>query len=207
MKLIYIILIAAISGIIGLASCSGNQDSNQSDNDTEKQVSTVPIININYIETGKELALQTKSSLAKYLVSSISEKGTEGAVKFCNIKAIFITDSMSLVLDAKIKRVSDQPRNPRNLANEAEFDYIKKWKEAHANGEEQPPIVTEMDGKIVGYYPILTNQMCMQCHGKPEKEINTATLKQINKLYPSDQAIGYAENEIRGLFVVEMNKK
>ncbi|MBL0308568.1 MAG: DUF3365 domain-containing protein [Bacteroidetes bacterium] len=114
---------------------------------------------------------------------------------------------MSLVLEAKIKRVSDQPRNTANAANEAELSYIKKWKEAKMIGEEQPPTVTEIDGKMVGYYPIITNQMCLQCHGKPNVEINTATLRRIKQLYPTDQAIGYAENEIRGIFVVEMNKK
>jgi len=198
MKYPSVMVTAVLSGIMVMLSCTENQVSHQTNNDMEKLVSTIPSTKINYLETGKELALQTKSSLGKYLVSALSEKGAAGAIEFCTIKAIAITDSMSLVLDAKIKRVSDQPRNLMNLANVAEFAYIKKWKEAHANGEEQPPIITEMDGKIVGYYPIITNQMCLQFHGKPDKEINNATLQIIKIIYPADQAIGYAENEIRG---------
>ena len=66
--------------------------------------------------------------------------------------------------------------------------------------------VSEINGKMVGYYPIVTNQMCLQCHGKAYKDINDATLNKINKLYPNDQATGYLENELRGIFVVEMNK-
>jgi len=198
MKYPSVMVTAVLSGIMVMLSCTENQVSHQTNNDMEKLVSTIPSTEINYLETGKELALQTKSSLGKYLVSALSEKGAAGAIEFCTIKAIAITDSMSLVLDAKIKRVSDQPRNLMNLANVAEFAYIKKWKEAHANGEEQPPIITEMDGKIVGYYPIITNQMCLQFHGKPDKEINNATLQIIKIIYPADQAIGYAENEIRG---------
>lgn len=186
--------------------CTGNQVSNKSNSDTEKLIDTIAQPEINYLETGKQLAIQTKSSLANYLITAISEKGSEGAVEFCNTKAIPITDSMSLVLDAKIKRVSDKPRNPANAADENELAYINKWKAAKANGEEQPPIVTEMNGKMVGYYPIITNQMCMQCHGQPKEEINITTLNKIKKLYPNDQAVGYAENDIRGIFVVEMNK-
>jgi len=198
MKYPSVMVTAVLSGIMVMLSCTENQVSHQTNNDMEKLVSTIPSTEINYLETGKELALQTKSSLGKYLVSALSEKGAAGAIEFCTIKAIAITDSMSLVLEGKIKRVSDQPRNLMNLANVAEFAYIKKWKEAHANGEEQPPIITEVDGKTVGYYPIITNQMCLQFHGKPDKEINNATLQIIKKLYPADQAIGYAENEIRG---------
>ncbi len=166
-----------------------------------------PMNEMDYLKTGKELALQTKASLAKYLVSALGENGSAGAVEFCNTKAIAITDSMSLALGAHIKRVSDQPRNPVNTANEAELAYIKKWKEAKVNGKDKAPIVTEIAGKMVGYYPIITNQMCMQCHGKPGIDINAATLKKIKQLYPADQAIGYAENEIRGIFVVDMNKQ
>ncbi len=198
MKYPSVMVTAVLSGIMVMLSCTENQVSHQTNNDMEKLVSTIPSTKINYLETGKELALQTKSSLGKYLVSALSEKGAAGAIEFCTIKAIAITDSMSLVLEGKIKRVSDQPRNLMNLANVAEFAYIKKWKEAHANGEEQPPIITEVDGKTVGYYPIITNQMCLQFHGKPDKEINNATLQIIKIIYPADQAIGYAENEIRG---------
>lgn len=185
-----------------LSSCENQQDASKTDTETTVEVKE----KVNYLEAGKELALETKSNLGKNLATAITEKGSEGAVEFCNIQAIPITDSMSLVLGAQIKRVSDQPRNPDNQANEAELAYINKWKEAHANGTNLPPLLTEVDQKMIGYYPITTNQMCLQCHGTPEKEINKATLAKIAKLYPADKATGYKIDELRGLFVVEMNK-
>jgi len=207
MNRILIVVILIMGGIITIVSCTENKVSKTSTNtDAEKIEATEALMDINYKEVGKQLAIQTKSSLANYLISSISEKGSEGAVEFCNIKAIPITDSMSVVLGAKIKRVSDLPRNPANKANEAELAYIKKWKESNGSGEQKQPIVSEINGKMVGYYPIVTNQMCLQCHGKAYKDINDATLNKINKLYPNDQATGYLENELRGIFVVEMNK-
>ena len=144
--------------------------------------------------------------MGKNLALALNEKGSDGAVEFCNTKAIAITDSMSLVLNANIKRVSDKPRNSNNQANDVELAYIESWKEAKTNGEEKSPLVSEIDGKMVGYYPIVTNQMCLQWHGTPEKEVNTKTLSKIKKLYPADKALGYSEEEIRGIFVVEMNK-
>ncbi len=38
-------------------------------------------------------------------------------------------------------------------------------------------------------------------------DISSSTYKTISKLYPEDKATGYGENEVRGLFVVEMTKK
>ncbi len=189
-----------ISGALAFVACGNSKVSNTDATETTTENE------VNYLETGKELAMQTKSSLGKYLVQALGEKGPEGAVEFCNTKAIPITDSMSLALSATIKRVSDQPRNPDNQANEAELSYINHWKEATQKGEKSTPQLSEIDGQMVGYYPIITNQMCLQCHGQPEQEITSGTLAAINKLYPSDQATGYSSDEIRGIFVVEMSK-
>jgi len=185
-----------------LVSCNKKESSTHSVE--EKNIVELP--EVNYLEIGKELAMQTKASLGKNLIMAINKKGSDRAVEFCKTKAIPITDSMSVILDATIKRVSDKSRNSNNQANEAELAYINSWKEAKENGEEHRSLLTEIDEKMVGYYPIVTNQMCLQCHGTPEKQINTPTLSKIKKLYPTDNAVGYADGEIRGLFVVEMNK-
>lgn len=206
MKNTLIIGTLLFSGITFLGSCSNNEDSTQAVEETVVVEVVEPQSEVNYLETGKGLAMQTKASLGKNLALAINERGSDGAVEFCNIEAIPITDSMSVVLGAKIKRVSDKPRNANNQANEAELAYINNWNAAKANGEEHPPLLTEINGKMVGYYPIVTNQMCIQCHGTPEKQINTKTLSKIKKLYPTDKATGYAEGDIRGIFVVEMNK-
>ena len=114
---------------------------------------------------------------------------------------------MALALNIQIKRVSDKPRNPNNKANKLESAYISKSKEFLAKGEKIKPKMTETNGKMVGYYPIMTNQICMQCHGNQETEVLSETLLQINKLYPNDKGIDYKINELRGIWVVEMNKK
>lgn len=207
MKNLIIIISVLIMGLVILESCKSNNTSDESNAIVEIAEPVEPVSEINYLEIGKDLAIQTKSNLSLNLTSAISKDGSAGAVEFCNLRAIPITDSMSMVLDADIKRVSDQPRNPDNKANESELAYINQWKEAKERGEEQPPVVNEINGKMVGYYPIVTNQLCMQCHGMPKTDINAETLKKINKLYPSDQAIRYHENQIRGLFVVEMSKR
>lgn len=198
-KLITTILVAGLL----MAACNNQSASTQ----TEATETTETQPEVDYLKIGKDLAIQTKSNLSKNLIAAIEQGGSEGAVEFCNINAMPIMDSMSLALDAKIKRVSDQPRNPKNKANGAELDFIQNWKKANAAGKLHPPVLNEVDGKMIAFYPIVTNQMCLQCHGNIDKDINTATLTKIKKLYPADQATGYADNELRGIFVVEMDKK
>ncbi len=206
MKNIIVLTTIIFFSLLMLASCVESKKSNEVIAVTKEIVDTIAKVEVDYLEAGKQMAMQTKSSLAKHLVEAIGEKGPDGAVEFCNIKAIPITDSMSIALDASIKRVSDKPRNPNNQANKTELYYIKQWQDAKTKGQNLAPQVTEIDGKMVGYYPIITNQMCMQCHGKPKADITPATLTKINKLYTNDKAKGYNLDEIRGIFVVEMKK-
>ncbi len=146
----------------------------------------------NYLEIGKEIALTTKSALGKQLFAAIEKSGAHGAVEFCNIEAIPITDSMAVALNTKVKRVSDLPRNPNNKANEMESTFIDEVRNTILKGEEVKPKLQIVNGKRVGYYPILTNGMCLQCHGNPETQIESITLSKIQSLYPKDLAIGYS---------------
>lgn len=157
-------------------------------------------------EKGLRLAMATKAVLGKNLMQAVKQKGSEHAVEFCNTKALHLTDSMSAALKASIKRVSDKPRNKNNIANEQEEAFINKLKTLLANGEKPVAETHETADKIIGYYAIETNKMCLQCHGVKDKDINAATLSKINSLYPDDKATGYAENQIRGIWVVEMTK-
>lgn len=162
---------------------------------------------MNYKELGLEYAMGTKAVLGKNLMGAIKSKGTPHAVDFCNTRAYPLTDSMAKEYNVSIKRVSDKPRNPSNVANEAEIAFINVLHERIENGEELGSKVSEFNGKMVGYYPIETNAMCMQCHGTPEADIEKLTQAKIKEKYPNDKAIGYGANQIRGIWVVEMDKK
>ena len=161
---------------------------------------------VNYEEIGLRFANSTQAVLGKNLMKAINEKGAEGALAFCNEKAYPLTDSMAQVLKASIKRVSDKPRNKNNLANGNEAAHIKAFKKTLSKGEQPKPVIMEINGKMVGHYAIITNKMCLQCHGTINKEILPQTYSRINTLYPDDKATGYAENQVRGLWVIEMEK-
>ena len=155
-------------------------------------------------EVGLEYALSTKKILGKNLMGAIQKKGTLAALEFCNIQAIPLTDSMAKVHHASIKRVSDKNRNPNNKANPEELKYIAQFKADLTAKKESKPVVIEKGDKVQFYYPIPTNTMCLQCHGK---QVKPEVQQQILKLYPNDKAMGYDENEVRGIWSITFDKK
>ncbi|TYA54335.1 c-type heme family protein [Formosa maritima] len=161
---------------------------------------------LTYKDRGLKYALGTKAELGKNLMGTIQKKGTLAAVEFCNIKAYPLTDSMSVVYHANIKRVSDQPRNPENQANSKELQHIASFKKVIANNQEPEPIIEDIEDVVNFYYPITTNSMCLQCHGTPNKELDNEAYKKIKMLYPKDMAIGYDVNQVRGIWNISFEK-
>ena len=159
-----------------------------------------------YADIGMEYAKAAKTALGKNLLKAIQKEGTAGAVEFCHIEALSLTDSVSVMNNAIIKRVSDRPRNTANTANTEELGYIEYFKKLTAAGKEPKPIVKTENGEVDIYYPITTNTMCLQCHGKPNEQIQPETLGALKRLYPSDAAIGYKANEVRGIWAINFEE-
>lgn len=187
--------------IIFVACTNSKPQQKQNDESTIKKSS------LSYKEKGMEYALKAKGALGKNLINAISTQGTINALSFCNENALHITDSVAKNLNIQIRRVSDQYRNPNNKANADELAFINAAKNQLNDSKKITPQIQEINGKAVGYYPIVTNKMCLQCHGNPSTEIENNTLLKIKELYPSDMAIGYSDNELRGIWVVTMPKE
>lgn len=152
-------------------------------------------------DIGLEYALETKKVLGKNLMSAIQKEGVLHALNFCTIQAMPLTDSMSIIYNATIRRVSDKPRNPKNRANEKESELIREFQKQIKNGDDPQPILEERSNSYQFYYPIVTNDMCLKCHGQPEHSV----AQKIKELYPSDEAIGYNENQVRGIWSIVFN--
>lgn len=157
-------------------------------------------------ERGMMIAQTTKAELGKNLMGQIQKNGVIAALDFCNVQAVPITDSMATIHKSQIRRVTDKPRNPKNKANAAELQYLENFKKQVAAGGEVKPITVQMGNKIEFYYPIVTNSLCLKCHGTPGKELETLTLAKIKQLYPTDKATGYNENEVRGIWTIQYEK-
>ena len=155
----------------------------------------------NPMKKGKMIAKMTKMELGKNLIQRIKQEGTLGAVTFCNLNALSITNKKMKDLNAKIKRATDKPRNPSNLASSTELKYINLFKE-QLKYKTVKPVIVKTQNIYHFYAPIITNRMCLQCHGRKGADINDKTYSKIKSLYPNDLAINYESNEIRGVFSI-----
>lgn len=155
-----------------------------------------------HAEIGMEYALNTKKQLGKNLMGQIQKNGTAAAVEFCNIRAYQITDSMATVQGTLIKRATDKPRNPRNLANGVEMEMINTFSRLISESQAIKPISKISDDRVHVYYPITTNNMCLQCHGDPGEDIAPQVYEKLKRQYPEDQATGYDVNQLRGVWHV-----
>jgi len=180
---------------------------NDKNEDTRKEVLLTEAKRSDFKAKGMQLAGETQKVLGSNLMKAINEGGPVNALEFCNINAYPLTDSMATALKAHITRVTDQPRNPENAANDSQLTYIASAKQKLAAGKKVDPELSVIDGMVTGYYPIITNQMCMQCHGSENEQIDNNTLAKINELYPDDKATGYGVGELRGIWVVEMDSE
>lgn len=160
-----------------------------------------------YLRYGKEIAMRAKAALGSNLKGALNTGDTVSAIRFCEANAVPITRGISSEHGASVSRVSDRPRNPGNRANPREMQYIENAKAAQAKGDPLKPLVQQIDGHMVAYYPIVTNGMCLQCHGRLGSEISPETAAALHAKYPLDEATGYGANDIRGLFVVEMEQQ
>ena len=156
------------------------------------------------IAKGKKLAMATKKVLGKNLMGALQDSGKYYALSFCNLKAIDLTDSMSDYLGYSIARRSDKARNPANQANEMELEILESFRKDLAVGNQPKGKLKEMEGQSMAYYPILTNAMCLQCHGRLGKDLDPEFYNQVKELYPNDQAISYSANQLRGIWVVQL---
>ena len=160
-----------------------------------------------YAEVGMSYALGTKKALGSNLMGAIQKEGVLGAVAFCNEKAYPLTDSMSVAYNASIQRVSDRPRNPNNSANKRELKHIQAFKQMVREKKEVQPIVEDLGDQVKFYAPILTNQMCLKCHGNTKTDVSLEVQNLLKEKYPNDEATGYGISEVRGIWSITFEKQ
>lgn len=193
-----IVLLSFIAGLFFACDSKNSNDQGAENGIGDKQV--------DWLAKGSEIAAASQKALGAQLKNQMQKGGPIAALEFCSVKAIPITDSLSEVHNARITRISDKNRNPNNTANHAQLDYMEMVQHQLKYGKDYKPMLEPTSKKPKAYVPIVTNAMCLQCHGTPGKEISDETYAKIQELYPDDKAIGYQENQVRGLWVIEMNR-
>ena len=160
-----------------------------------------------YLDKGKQIAAATFTALSQQLQKAVKEGGIPNAIQYCNLAAYPITDSLSQVHQAVIKRTSLKNRNPKNKTTEIERIVLKDFEKKTAEGQALKPIVKSLNDQTVTFYaPIQLNEFCLNCHGKLGETLTSENYTFIKKHYPEDKAIGYLSGELRGMWSIQLNK-
>ena len=124
------------------------------------------------------------------------QDGPVSAISVCSDDAPGIAASLS-VDGVRMGRSSHKLRNPDNAPPE----WLVPVLDSYVSGDAQGPQVVEIaDGRHGYAEPIVTQGMCLVCHGS---NIEAGVAARTAELYPQDQATGFAEGDLRGVFWVE----
>ena len=154
--------------------------------------------------SGDRIITRTFDTLRASLVSAIQSQGFPGAIEFCNVKAGALT---SLYGDSvSVRRTAIRFRNPANKPDSLEAQILQSWNRLMNDGQKLQPRMIRTGGQIHYFKPIITQGMCLNCHGSPKGQILPATAEAIRKHYPDDLAIDFQEGDLRGAWHLIFDK-
>lgn len=146
------------------------------------------------------------AKLSGELSAAIAEGGAVKAIDVCSQRAMPITREISAVHGVEMQRLSHRPRNPLNGALGRDLEVIEGFQAQLAEAKPLSPVVDAAGGgEAIVRLPILLSQpLCLTCHGAPGEEIQPATLDAIRVRYPEDLAVGFKLGDLRGIWRVKI---
>lgn len=158
-----------------------------------------------HLELGNKIVAETFQSLSAELMNSVNKGGLESAIDYCNVHALPITAKFETTYDVKIKRVGTKIRNKQNKADEIEDEVLKMFQSNIDNNKDTKPVVMKIGEQYHYFNYIRTKAMCLNCHGTQGETMQESVYKKILEKYPNDQAIGYKDNDLRGIWHITFN--
>lgn len=174
---------------------------------SKKTLQSYSQLDTTYISRGNKIAKLSFETLSGELQKALQQGGIDSALHYCNLNAYPLTDSLSVTHEASIKRMSNKARNPKNKADELATFMIKGFGNDLNEGNTLTPKLVLKDDSVLFFKPIITQPLCLACHGTPGKEVAFSTDSTIQKLYPRDKAVGYKNNEVRGVWRIAFRAK
>jgi hypothetical protein len=186
-------ILIVVSWILLMSSCSENA--------TSQNETTVDIDDA-YIAKGKTIAASTFSILGSNLQKAMKEGGVQNAVKYCNLAASPLVDSLMQVHQASIKRTSLKTRNPKNQPTKEERIQLEKYQKQYETGAVLKTVSQKSNKRITFYAPIYVMELCQKCHGKIDESLKKEDFAFIRDIYPTDEATNYSAGDLRGMWSI-----
>jgi len=142
-------------------------------------------------QTALDIARRLQRQLGGRLMEKMQGEGPVGAIEYCSLEALPITDEVAAGTDWQLSRITDRPRNPANRASAAERELLDAMR-ADLAADGLKPLYRHGNA---AYRPLVIQPLCLACHGE---SLAPAVDEALQARYPDDQARGYAPNELRG---------
>jgi hypothetical protein len=147
---------------------------------------------------GDSLTATADTLLRRTLARELAAGGVAQAAAFCRPETYHFVDSLAGVMEATPRRVSARPRNPKHHAT---------LKAEQMRTDTARTIARESQEMFFYQRPIvLTNALCLRCHGEVGKDIAAADYAFIKKQFPQDQATGYRLGQQMGAWQLRMHR-
>jgi hypothetical protein len=151
------------------------------------------------------IAAEFQANLKSALMQAMSTGGPVSAIDVCQLESPNISGELSG--DGwVVARTALKVRNPANAPSSWQRSQMESMVQALAAGE-KPATLTVADIREGGegeegrtfYYmqPIMTAKLCLTCHGA---QLAPDVQQALNNRYPTDQAVGFSEGDLRGAF-------
>lgn len=208
-------LLTIIMAMVSVAACT---DSHISDKERAKVKEEMQsrklkkLADVDILEFAKirasALADTAQKLLGGTLMKTIQQDGIVEAISYCNVVAYPLIDSIATAQGLYIKRVSLRTRNPQDVPDAYETSLLEAYEYALEKGVQPTEEIRFSDDKKQVLYsrPIMiSNAMCLNCHGTIGAEILPQVHDKINALYPADNATGHKLGDLRGMWSIKMS--
>jgi hypothetical protein len=202
----FLIFLSALLFFVSLSSCK-NKDNVGAEEKPEVVEPKWEDYKGDYTKKAEFFVQDAGVALKTRLTEAIAKGGFEKAINVCNEVAQKMMDSISTTNKVQIKRTSIKFRNTKNAPDQKDLAMLSAYDKLQKEGKPLASDGIELENRMVKLYvPIMTDKLCLNCHGVIGQDIKPKVYDLIKKLYPNDEAVGYKEGELRGVWVVQMEK-
>ena len=157
-------------------------------------------------QRGSAIVTEAFGVLSSNLQSAIRQGGVSNALPYCSMMASPLTSGLAVKHGVTIRRVTQKPRNAADRADLAETAILDGFRGLLNGTNALPPLVTNLTSTHAAFFMpiVLTNSLCLKCHGEPGKDITMEDLAVIQRLYPADEATGFKVGDMRGAWRIDL---
>jgi hypothetical protein len=138
------------------------------------------------------------------LAEHLAQGGVAAALPYCQPENFEEVEALQDKFGAISRRFSERARNPQNKPTGSTGQALAKYSKGH---ERQATVEALNQNEIRYTSPIyLRDQSCLSCHGTVGQEISQTDYALIKGKYPQDQATGYKQGDLMGMWELTFDK-